>query len=146
MFRPALIVAFALLATLGVANAAERPPATLYKDPQCGCCAGYAQYLRQNGFEVKVVESDDLSLIKKEAGGVPEKLEACHTMLIDRYVVEGHVPVKTLNKLLAERPDIRGISLPGMPLGAPGMGGRKTAPFTVYVIDQGNDARVYATE
>lgn len=135
---------------LGVASAqavaAERPTATLYKNPQCSCCEEYAKYLRRHGYEVKVVATHDLPLIRKRAGIVSGMLEGCHTTLIDKYVVEGHVPVKALDRLLAERPDIRGISLPGMPQGSPGMTGRKSEPFTIYEI--GNDAtsRVYAVE
>jgi hypothetical protein len=72
-------------------------------------------------------------------------LEGCHTMLVDGYVVEGHVPVNTLLRLLTERPEIRGISLPGMPAGSPGMDGEKTAPFTIYEIGEG-PPRVYAVE
>lgn len=126
-------------------NAAElAKTATLYKNPQCGCCEEYANYLRQNGFDVKVVATHDLPLIKKEQG-VPEQFEGCHTTLIDGYVVEGHVPVKSLNRLLTERPAIKGISLPGMPMGSPGMSGAKTAPFTVYEISNGTP-RVYSVE
>ena len=76
--------------------------------------------------------------------GVPEKLAGCHTMLIGGYVVEGHVPVGAINKLLAERPVIRGISLPGMPEGSPGMTGTKTEPFTIYEIS--DETKVYAVE
>lgn len=118
--------------------------ATLYKNPQCGCCEDYANYLRQNGFDVKVVATHDLPLIKKEQG-VPERFEGCHTTLIDGYVVEGHVPVKSLNRLLTERPAIKGISLPGMPMGSPGMTGPKTVPLTIYAISNGTP-RVYAVE
>lgn len=126
-------------------NAAEpAKTATLYKNPQCGCCEEYANYLRQNGFDVKVVATHDLPLIKKEQG-VPEQFEGCHTTLIDGYVVEGHVPVKSLSRLLTERPAIKGISLPGMPMGSPGMSGAKTAPFTIYEISNGTP-RVYAVE
>jgi len=120
MFRSTLMVLLlALTVPAGVARAAEKSAATLYKNPQCSCCEQYANYLRRNGFEVKVVATHDLSLIKKQAGGVSEKLEGCHTTLIDKYVVEGHVPVNTLKRLLTERPNIRGISLPGMPQGSP---------------------------
>jgi hypothetical protein len=136
--------AVALTAIATPATAGEKPAATLYKNPQCSCCEEYAKYLRRNGFEVKVVATHDLSLIAKQLA-VPETLEGCHTTLIDKYVVVGHVPVKTLNKLLADRPNIRGVSLPGMPEGSPGMSGRKTEPFTIYEI--GSDAsRVYAVE
>lgn len=147
MLRSILMgVSLALGLVSAQAVAAEKPAATLYKNPQCGCCEEYAKYLRGHGYRVKVVATHDLSLIKKQAGGMSDKLEGCHTTLIDKYVVEGHVPVKTLDKLMAERPDIRGISLPGMPQGSPGMTGRKNEPFTIYEI--GNDAtpRVYAVE
>ena len=145
--RKLLVLMLALAGANGAAHAAERPPATLYKNPQCGCCEEYANYLRRHGFTVKVVATHDLSLIKKQVGGVPEKLEGCHTTLIDKYVVEGHVPVQTLNKLLAERPAIKGISLPGMPVGSPGMSGRKPGPFTIYEIGSSSgNPPVYATE
>jgi hypothetical protein len=148
MFRSILSVLGLVLAlAANPANSAERPPATLYKNPQCGCCEQYANYLRSNGFTVKVVPTHNLSLMRRQAGvNIPEKLEGCHTMLIDKYVVDGHVPLKTLDKLLTERPDIRGISLPGMPEGSPGMTGQKTEPFTIYEIGGDSESRVYATE
>lgn len=146
MIRTALLIAFFALMSAGGADAAERPLATLFKNPQCSCCEQYAKYLRRNGFEVKVVATHDLSLIKKQHG-VSEKLEGCHTTLIDKYVVEGHVPIKTLDKLLVERPDIKGISLPGMPQGSPGMAGQKTEPFTIFEIGSDDrNPRVYAAE
>lgn len=117
---------------------------TIYKDPQCSCCEGYAEYLRKNGFEVKVVNTHDLALIKEEHG-VPADLDGCHTSMIDGYVVEGHVPVDILNRMLTEKPTIKGISLPGMPEGSPGMTGNKAGPFTVYEITDGQ-RHVYATE
>src|SRR5271156_986365 len=98
----------------------ETKEVILYKNPQCTCCEGYAAYLRKNGFSVKVIATQDLTLIKKEHG-VPEQLEGCHTSIIDGYVVEGHVTVDLINRLLAEKPHITGISLPGMPMGTPGM-------------------------
>ena len=123
---------------------ADAKEATLYKNPQCECCEGYAKYLRENGYKVTVKATHDLPLIKREHG-VSEAFEGCHTTLIDGYVVEGHVPVKTVNKLLAERPPIKGVSLPGMPMGSPGMTGRKEAPFKMYEIKEGAP-KVYAVE
>lgn len=117
---------------------------TIYKDPQCGCCKRYADYLRKNGFEVKVVNTHDVALIKEEHG-VPTDLDGCHTSMIDGYVVEGHVAVAVLNRLLTEKPKIKGISLPGMPEGSPGMTGHKAGPFKIYEITQGQ-RHVYATE
>ena len=106
MFRSILSVLGLVLAlAANPANSAERPPATLYKNPQCGCCEQYANYLRRNGFTVKVVPTHNLSLIRRQAGvNIPEKLGGCDTMFMDKYVVEGHVPLKTLDKLMTERP------------------------------------------
>ena len=118
--------------------------ATLYKNPECGCCETYAEYLRANGFRVTVKATHSLPLIKRQHN-VPEHLGGCHTTLVGGYVVEGHVPVGTINRLLSERPAIRGISLPGMPEGSPGMSGPKSEPFTIYEITDGSP-RVYAVE
>ncbi len=126
--------------------AAEPMHATLYKNPQCSCCEGYAAYLRTNGFEVEVKPTNDLAEISGKAG-VPEKLQGCHTMFVDGYVVDGHVPVTVIRKLLSERPAIAGITLPGMPEGAPGMTGSKHGPFTIYAVTKDGAApTVYATE
>jgi hypothetical protein len=144
MIRIVLAATLTLAVASTVASAEETPPATLYKNPQCDCCEGYADYLRQNGYTVTVKPTHDLSLINKQHG-VPENLEGCHTTLIGGYVVEGHVPAKTLSRLLTERPNIKGISLPGMPQGSPGMTGRKSEPFTIYEISRGTP-RVYAVE
>jgi hypothetical protein len=134
----------ALILALGVAPVgAETPEALMYKNPQCGCCEGYASYLRRNGFKVTVRETHNMSLISQQ-NGVPEKLAGCHTMLVGGYVVEGHVPVGAINKLLKERPGIKGISLPGMPEGSPGMTGVKTEPFTIYEIS--DEAKVFMVE
>jgi hypothetical protein len=121
--------------------------AKLYKNPQCGCCEEYAKYLRSHGFEVDVVATPDLEEIRRD-NGVPDKLGGCHTTLIGGYVVEGHVPVEPLKRMLRERPDIRGIALPGMPLGSPGMTGRKTGSFKIYAIAMkpGGEPRLYAEE
>lgn len=127
------------------AMAPARHRVVLYKDPQCGCCEEYAAHLRRNGYEVTVVPTHDLALIKQQHG-VPAPLESCHTTLVEGYVVEGHVPARTLDRLLAEKPTIKGISLPGMPPGSPGMTGAKAGPFTIYAIEQDGRGRVYATE
>lgn len=119
--------------------------ATLHKNPQCTCCEGYAAYLRKNGFEVEVKPTNDLAEISQKAG-VPEKYQGCHTMFVDGYVVDGHVPVEIVRKLLKERPAIAGITLPGMPAGSPGMYGQKTQAFSVYAVTKdGKPPTLYAT-
>ena len=120
--------------------------AVLYKNPQCGCCENYAAYLRSNGFDVEVKPTNDLAQISSDAG-VPADMEGCHTMLVDGYVVDGHVPINAISKLLAERPAIAGITLPGMPMGSPGMSGEKSGPFTIYAVTKdGAQPTIYATE
>ncbi len=120
--------------------------AVLYKNPQCTCCEGYAAYLKQNGFDVDVKPTNDLAQISHDAG-VPENLEGCHTMFIGGYVVDGHVPIDVIQKLLKERPAIAGITLPGMPMGSPGMSGPKEAPFTIYAVTKdGKAPTVYVVE
>jgi hypothetical protein len=132
----------ALIAPKGV-PAAERIPVTLYKNPQCSCCESYAQYLNENGFKVELKSTNDLAEISRKAG-IPEELEGCHTSFIGGYVVDGHVPVKTIRKLLDEKPTIVGITLPGMPPGSPGMNGDKTGPLTVYAVSgDGSPPRVF---
>lgn len=141
-----LAIASLLFLGLAGAHAEDVRKATLYKNPQCSCCEGYANYLRANGFKVEVRPTNDLTEISRKAG-VPEDFQGCHTMFIDGYVVDGHVPVNTVNKLLSERPAIAGITLPGMPMGSPGMTGAKTTPFTIYAVtNDGKAPTVYATE
>ena len=126
-------------------QAGENPEAILYKTPNCGCCEGHADYLRRYGYKVTVKPSHNMPQIKKLAG-VPTSLEGCHTIKIGGYVVEGHVPANVLDKLLSERPKIKGISLPGMPQGSPGMSGHKSAPFAIYEIDSSVTPKVYVVE
>jgi hypothetical protein len=110
-------------------------PVTLYKNPECSCCEGYVAYLKDNGFAVESKPTNDLAEISRKAG-VPEQYQGCHTAFIEGYVVDGHVPVEAIRKLLSERPAIAGITLPGMPMGSPGMGGVKTEPFTIYAASK----------
>ena len=117
---------------------------TLYKNPQCGCCEAYADYLRDNDFTVTVKPTHELVTMSRDAG-IPDDFQGCHLAFIDDYVVSGHVPIGTVNRLLSERPDIKGVTLPGMPMGSPGMSGAKTEPFTIYAVGDGKPS-VYAVE
>lgn len=107
--------------------------ATIYKSPSCGCCGQYAAYLEKKGYGVVIEDVADMQSVKEQFD-VPYELESCHTMEIDGYVVEGHVPEEAVQKLLAERPDIKGIGMAGMPSGSPGMPGPKTSDFVIYEI------------
>lgn len=125
--RLAAIPLFALAVPLGAvavsANAHDHaaPVAvTVYKNAQCGCCRKWVDHLRTEGFEVTAKDVDDLAAIKAKLG-VPASLSSCHTAIVGEYVVEGHVPAADIRKLLAEKPKVAGIGVPGMPVGSPGM-------------------------
>jgi len=108
--------------------------ATVYKSPSCGCCGVWASYMKKEGYEVETKNIQDMSAIKQELG-VPYELESCHTAEVGGYVVEGHIPNEAIQKLLVEKPDIKGIGMPGMPSGSPGMPGPKTDDFVIYEIN-----------
>lgn len=119
-------------------------PVDLYKNPNCGCCDIYAEHLQTNGFTVKLVNVTDMTSIKKKYA-VPEKLEGCHTAIIDGYMFEGLIPAEYVRRVLNERKRVRGIALPGMPVGVPGMPGKKPGPLTIYYISGQATPAVYAT-
>jgi hypothetical protein len=118
--------------------------AKVYRDPNCGCCGAHAAYLRQHGYDVTIVPKADLTPIKRRYA-VPNNLLSCHTTVIGAYAIEGHVPIASIEKLLRERPKIRGIALPGMPSGSPGMPGPKDEVFTIYSFSDGR-TQIFATE
>jgi hypothetical protein len=134
--RRAALVAAISTAFLPLPAFAAPTQVTLYKNPQCGCCEGYADYLRQNGFAVDAIPTNDLVTMARQKG-VPEELDGCHISMIGGYVVIGHVPMDAIRKLLTDRPKIVGISIPGMPTGLPGMPGPRPEPITIYEIAAG---------
>ncbi|MBI4807861.1 MAG: CopG family transcriptional regulator [Nitrosomonadales bacterium] len=139
-------ILLALALALPGVNAAQAATAiTLHKSPACGCCEKYVNYLRENGFAVKAVNESDMDAIKKRHGVA--HVASCHTALIGGYVVEGHVPVASVRKLLGEKPAIAGISAPGMPMNSPGMGEMKKGTLTIYAVPKDNrEPYVFAVE
>ena len=119
-------------------------PVTIYRNPNCGCCNVYADYLKGNGFDVKLVSVTDMASINKKYD-VPENLEGCHTAVIGNYVFEGLVPAEYVKQVVNERRPIRGLSVPGMPPGAPGMAAPKQGPINVYYLGSGGTPKVFAT-
>lgn len=105
--------------------------ATVYKSPTCGCCGEYISYLKDQGFEVKMENKTDMNSIKVQYG-IPENMQSCHTTVMGDYIIEGHVPIEAIRKLVTEKPDIDGIALPGMPQGSPGMPGTKEGEFEIF--------------
>lgn len=139
------------LALLGViltvpaaAATVSRGNAVMYKDPGCECCDGHAAALHSAGLNVEVVPIEDLAALKARAG-VPNALQGCHTTMVGGYAVEGHVPVAAVQRMLKDKPAIRGIALPGMPSGSPGMAGPKAAPLEVLSFGAGGP-KLYAVE
>lgn len=167
-FLPLLLVALAACQSpeapndpAPAASAAEAPPAVtpsgvvpavqtdapviVYKTPTCGCCRMWVDHLRESGFEVETRDLPSLTAVK-DSLGVPMQLGSCHTAVVDGYVVEGHVPAGEIKRLLAERPDVRGLTVPGMPTGSPGMEVPGRAPDTYDVLVFGEaGAMPYAT-
>ncbi|HEX9856964.1 MAG TPA: DUF411 domain-containing protein [Paracoccaceae bacterium] len=118
-----------LLALAAPALAAE--PVTIWRDPGCGCCDTYAEYLRAEGFAVTVIDDSDFDT-RSVAAGVPERGLGCHLAMVGGYAVSGLVPAEIIQRLLDERPAIAGITLPGMPANAPGMAPAKTGKLRIY--------------
>ncbi|MBI2236809.1 MAG: DUF411 domain-containing protein [Magnetospirillum sp.] len=130
-----VVLAVALLLAAPFAHAGDTE-AVVWKSPSCGCCQGWIDYLKRNGYTAKVIDVEDIDAIK--AGmGVPEAMRSCHTARIGGYIVEGHVPVEAIDKLLAEKPKVAGIASPGMPSGSPGMSGPK-APNPIFTFGRGD--------
>ena len=116
----------------------------VYKAPTCGCCGNWVTYMRNAGYVVQVHDVADLTEIKRTSG-VPEQAASCHTAQIGGYFVEGHVPVEDIRRMLDERPDIRGIAAPGMPVGSPGMeAGNRRDPYEVKAVRRDGTAYVFA--
>ena len=114
--------------------AADAPTVTVYKSPTCGCCAKWVEHLEASGFAVETVDRTDMGTVK-DSLGVSRDLSSCHTGVVDGYVVEGHVPAEQIKRLLDERPDALGLSVPGMPIGSPGMEvGDQRDPYDVVLI------------
>jgi hypothetical protein len=122
---------------------AQAVTVTVYKSPTCGCCTKWEEHLRENGFRVVSVPREDMNAIKQEHG-VPKGLQSCHTALVDGYAVEGHVPADVIRKLLVERPRVKGVAVPGMPMGSPGMEGPHKDQYEVYTFDVTGPKDVYA--
>lgn len=108
----------------------------VFKTPSCGCCYGYVLFLEKEKFNVKQTDMRSLHSIKQKYN-IPLEMQSCHTTIIGKYFIEGHVPLEAVNKLLKDQPDIDGIALPGMPIGTPGMPGKKEEPFVVYQLIDG---------
>ena len=124
---------------------AALPLVVVYKNPTCGCCKGWVDHMRQAGFRVEVRDEDNLDPVKQRLG-VPHGKGSCHTAEVGGYLVEGHVPAQDVKRLLAEKPDAKGLVLPGMPMGSPGMEmpDGTVQPYTVELVKPDGSTSAYA--
>jgi hypothetical protein len=139
-FQTLLIGLFTSAAWAGPAA----PVIDVYKSPTCGCCVKWIDHLKANGFTVRSHDTRDLTQHKQRLG-IPAGYESCHTAEIGGYVIEGHVPARDIKRLLKEKPQARGLSVPGMPIGSPGMEqGSHKDPYEVILLDKNGAPRVYS--
>lgn len=132
-----------LLATPWVHAEQKVPQITVYKSPTCGCCNKWVKHLQQNGFKVITHNRTDMPKVKSEVGVKPP-YQSCHTALIDGYFIEGHVPAKDIKRLLKEKPNAAGLTVPGMPMGSPGMEGHRKDPYSVLILQKDGSQGVYS--
>lgn len=134
MMTRRMALCLAPLALLACGQSAAAATIEVVKSPYCGCCTQWVEHLRREGFEVRVVDTEDVTPTARRLG-VPEDLRSCHTASIGGYAIEGHVPAADIRRLLAERPDAAGIAVPGMPIGSPGMEqGDMRQPYEVVLF------------
>jgi len=138
-----LTLGFALVLAVAC-SAAEAEEVTVYKSPTCSCCQRWIDHLEANGFEVDTREVPDVKPVKQEKG-VPQQLASCHTAEVDGYVIEGHVPASDIKRLLEERPPVRGLAVPEMPIGSPGMEGPNPEPYDVIAFDDKGKTEVFSS-
>jgi len=122
-----------------LANINNKQVVEVFKTPSCGCCYGYVLFLEKEKFKVKQTDMRSLHTIKQKYN-IPVEMQSCHTTIMGKYFIEGHVPFEAVNKLLKEQPNIDGIALPGMPIGTPGMPGDKDEPYVIYQLKDGKSS------
>ena len=143
-----LTVAAASAAALLISSASsaqqKAPVVNVFKTATCGCCSKWVDHMKAAGFEMRVQDVEDIAAVKKRLG-VADDISSCHTSQVDGYVIEGHVPASSVQRLLKERPKVAGLAVPGMPMGSPGMevpSGQKDA-YSVVAFGGGQPPRVY---
>jgi len=139
-----MLLATALSLGVGTALAAPDEVVDVYKNPSCGCCGKWAEHMQQNGFQVRIHEVADASVVRRDSG-IPATAGSCHTAKVGGYAIEGHVPAADVKRLLAQRPKAVGLAVPGMPMGSPGMeqGNMKQA-YEVLLVKSGGATEVFA--
>lgn len=141
LHRLRVLIAFFLLTA--AASVLAAPVVTVYKDPNCGCCGEWVKHLQSNGLQTRVHDVSDLDAIKQKLR-VPERLGSCHTAVVNGYTIEGHVPAADIKRLLAAKPKARGLAVPGMPQGSPGMETGKIEAYEVLLFTDTGTTTVFS--
>lgn len=145
---PLYFAAAAILAVATVFACAEQKAAatqvTVYKSPTCGCCKKWVTHLKDNGFQVTAHDVQNVDPYKAKLG-LPNGLGSCHTAVVAGYLIEGHVPAEDIKRLITERPAAKGLTVPGMPMGSPGMEGTRKDDYDVLLIGKDGKTSVYAS-
>ena len=139
----ALALTTAATPTSPPAAPARKPTITVYKDPGCGCCKKWIEHLVKHGYRVDAKDTPEMTEIKRTLG-VPDRITSCHTAVVNGYLIEGHVPAADIDRLLAQKPTIAGLAVPGMPMGSPGMEGGTTQRYQVLAFDKNGKTTVFA--
>lgn len=140
--RPILYGLITLPAFVSLALYAADPKITVFKTAACGCCSKWVDHLKANGFQVTVNEVPSTTEYRRKYG-VPDSLASCHTAVVGGYAIEGHVPAAEIHRLLKERPNAKGLAVPGMPMGAPGMEGPLKNRYSVLLFQADGRTTVY---
>lgn len=140
---PVLLLGAAGIAESRISTDSKLPTITVYKDPNCGCCKSWIEYMTKHGYKVDAKDSPNMADVKSSLG-VPSSLTACHTAVVNGYLIEGHVPAEDIDRLLKQKPTIAGLAVPGMPAGSPGMDSQHPQHYEVIAFDKTGKTTVFA--
>ena len=137
------VALIAFVFTIAPSLAGDLPDVEVWKDPNCGCCSKWIKHLREAGFDVIAHDTGNVGAARERLG-MPQRYAACHSAKVGNYVIEGHVPADDIKRLLKERPMAKGLAVPGMPMGSPGMEGPRSEAYQTLLIGPGGTAKVFA--
>jgi hypothetical protein len=144
MTIPVLLLGASGVAESRIHDDSKAPTITVYKDPNCGCCKSWIEHLIKHGYRVDAKDTPNMADIKTGLG-VPSGLTACHTGVVNGYLIEGHVPAEDIDRLLKQKPKIAGLAVPGMPAGSPGMDSQHPQKYQVIAFDKAGKTSVFAS-
>jgi hypothetical protein len=139
-----VVAAAVTIAAVPTLTSGAKPTITVYKDPSCGCCKNWIEHLIKHGYRVDAKDTPNMAEVKR-ALGVPDAVTSCHTAIVNGYLIEGHVPSADIDRLLATKANVKGLAVPGMPMGSPGMEGPAGQHYQVVAFDKAGKSRVFAS-